>query len=202
MGIYPAPLDPGWSIRFELFVGPSVAVPLYVRTKWRDDYVYGVLSVVCVFFFWFVVHYGRKQFSAFDFNVLIEMGWRQILGQRPYVNFPTTTPPGFNLGIKYAFEIFGVSWDANLYFAAIFTCVSFLWMYWLLRRLSAGQLASLAVAFAIECAAMLTLDFWWFNNSALICAAVFFLSCLGYAKQPRSIPNCRRTWSLLQSCLS
>ena len=187
------------SIRLHLimagvFVSSFLLVPalqgavVRLRTKWCDGYIYGVLFAVCAFFFWFVVHYGRWQFGAFDFNVLIEMGWRQILGQRPYVNFPATTPPGFNLGIKYAFEMFGVSWDANLYFAAIFTCVSFLWMYWLFRRLSAGQLASLVVAFAIECAAMLTLDFWWYNNSALICAAVFFLSCLVYARQPRSIP--------------
>ena len=159
-----------------------------LRPKWRNEYTYGALFVVCAFLCCFVVHYGRWQYGAFDFNILVEMGWRQMLGQRPYVNFPATTPPGFNLGIKYAFEMFGVNWDANLYFTAIVTCVSFLWMFWLLRRLSAGRLASLAVAFAVECAAILTLDFWWYNNSALISAAVFFLSCLVYAKQPRQIP--------------
>jgi hypothetical protein len=161
------------------------ATVVWLRLRWRDSFTYIALSAMCAFLFWFVVHYGRWQFGAFDFNILIEMGWRQMLGQRPYVNFPATTPPGFNLGTKYAFELFGLNWDANLYFAAIFTCVSFLWIYWLLRRLSAGRLASLAVALAIEAAAMLTLDFWWYNNSALICAAVFFLSCLAYAKQPR-----------------
>jgi hypothetical protein len=129
---------------------------------------------------------GRWQFGGFDNNIMIETGWRQIQGQRPYVDFPTTTPPGFNLGIKVAYQMFGVNWDANLYFSAIFACSTFLWMYWLMGRLAMGRLASMATAFAIECAAMLTLCFWWYNDSVMVLAAVFFLSCLAYAGKPES----------------
>jgi len=128
---------------------------------------------------------GRWQFGGYDYNILIETGWRQIQGQRPYVDFPTTTPAGFNLGIKYAYQLFGVNWDANLYFSAIYACLTFLWMYWLMVRLSLGRLAAMAMAFAIECAAMLTLCFWWYNDSVMVLAAVFFLSCLAYANQSR-----------------
>jgi len=177
-----------------VFLAAFCLAPAFARTvrffrqHWRDAYTYLALLGVCAFLWVFLIHAGRWQFGGFDFNVLIETGWRQILGQRPYVDFPTTTPPGFNLGAKYAFELFGTNWDATLYFSAIFACLTFLWIYWLMSLLSMDRLTSLAMAFAIECAAMLTLCFWWYNNSVLILAAIFFLSCLAYASQSRSVP--------------
>lgn len=166
---------------------PAIALAVRpLQQRWRYAYTYGALVGICAFLCVFLIHAGRWQFGGYDMGILIETGWRQILRQRPYVDFPTTTPPGFNLCIKYAFQLFGVSWDANLYFSAIFACLTFLWMYWLMVRLEMGRLASMAMAFAIECAAMLTLCFWWYNDSTLILAAVFFLSCLAYASQPRS----------------
>src|SRR5258708_26963562 len=154
----------------------SVRVIQFFRLRWHDVYTYYTLLGICVFLWSFVVYAGRWQFGGFDFNILVEIGWRQILGQRPYIDFPATTPPGFNLGIKYAFELFGVNWDANLYFSAIFRFLTFLWIYWLMVLMSLSRLASIAMAFAIECAAMLILCFWWYNNSVLILAAIFFLS--------------------------
>ncbi|HEX3968588.1 MAG TPA: hypothetical protein VHW70_11525 [Edaphobacter sp.] len=168
---------------------PALASAVGVlRPHWRDAYTCGALLGICVFLWIFVIHFGRWQFGGFDFNILIEMGWRQILGQRPYVDFPATTPPGFNLGLKFAFELFGANWDANLYFSAIFACLTFLWMYWLMVLMWMSRLASIAIAFAIQCMAMLTLCFWWYNNSVLILGAIFFLSCLAYSKHRRSIP--------------
>jgi hypothetical protein len=157
-----------------------------LRERWRDAYTYGALFGVCAFLWVFVIYFGRWQFGGFDHNILIDLGWRQVLGQRPYADFPATTPPGFNLGAKYAFELFGVNWDADLYFSAIFACVTYLWMYWLMVVLSLSRVAAMAMAFAIECAGMLTLCFWWYNDSVLMLAAVFFLACLAYAQKPRS----------------
>ena len=166
-------------------LAPAAAAGVrWLRPRWRNAYTYGALAGICAFLCFFVVHFGRWQFDGFDYNIVIDLGWRQILGQRPYIDFPATTPPGFHLGIKYAFELFGVNWDANLYFSAIFACATLLWMYWTMTLLKMGRLASLAVAFAIECAAMLTHCFWSYNNSTLILAAVFFLSCLVYARDP------------------
>ncbi len=157
----------------------------FFREHWHNAYTYIALLGFCSFLGVFLIHMGRRQFGGYDYNILIETGWRQIQGQRPYIDFPTTTPPGFNLGIKYAYQLFGVNWDANLYFSAIYACLTFLWMYWLMVRLSLGRLAAMAMAFAIECAAMLTLCFWWYNDSVMVLAAVFFLSCLAYANQSR-----------------
>src|ERR1017187_6857634 len=167
-----------------LLAPAAAAAVAWLRPRWRNAYTYGALAGTCAFLWFFVVHYGRWQVDGFDFGIAIDLGWRQILGQRPYIDFPTTTPPGFHLGIKYAFELFGVNWDADLYFSALFACATFLWMYWTMTLLKMGRLASLAVAFAIECAAMLTHCFWSYNNSTLIMAAVFFLSCLVAARDP------------------
>ncbi len=151
----------------------------------RPAYTYAGLGLACLFLCTFLIHFGRWQFGGFDYNILVEVGWRQILGQRPYVDFVTSTPPGFNLGMKYAYQIFGVTWDANLYFSAVFTSLSFGWLYWLMRKLQVGRLASTLMALAIECAVMLTLCFWWYNNTTLILATVFYLSCLVLAREPR-----------------
>ena len=157
------------------------------RERWPSRSTPFALAGVCAFLGIFIVEIGRHQFGAFDYDILIEVGWRQILGQRPYVDFVTSTPPGFNLGMKFAYEFFGVNWDANLYLSALFSCFTFLWMYWLLRRLKLTVLPAIGTAFAVQCAAMLPLCFWWYNNSVLLLAAGFFLSCLVYARDPGSV---------------
>lgn len=125
-----------------------------------------------------VVWCGRRQFGGFDFSLLIQVAWRQYLGQRPYVDFITTTPPGFNLGTKYAFWLFGPSWNALLYFTALYAFGTFLWIYWLLREHRLGRVAAAGLSFAIEILVVVTLSFWWYNNSTLAMAIVYFLSAL------------------------
>ena len=136
------------------------------------------LAAICCALAIFVVHAGRSQFGAFDYNVLVDTGWRQIQGQRPYVDFLTTTPPGFNLGIRFAYQLFGVNWDAGLYAAALSASLTFLWIVWLLTRLALNRLAAMLLALAIEASAILVLCFWWYNDSAMILATVFLLSCM------------------------
>jgi hypothetical protein len=151
---------------------------------WEAVIVGAVLIGICVFLSWFIVHFGRWQYGSWDYNLLVDTGWRQVLGQRPYVDFPTTTPPSFNLGIKLAYALFGVSWDAILYFTALFACATFLWAYWLMARLSMAWPAAIATSLAIQSAAMLAGCIWYFNCSTLVLAAIFFLCCLTYAQKP------------------
>lgn len=172
----------------------SIAFPTSTKVKLgslrdsapnRDAAITGaVLFGICVFISWFIVHFGRWQYGSWDYNTLVDTGWRQVLGQRPYVDFPTTTPPGFNLGIKLAYALFGVNWDATLYFTALFSCCTLLWTYWLMARLSMARPAAIAVSFAIQCAATIAGCIWWFNSSTLVLAAIFFLCCLAYAQNP------------------
>ncbi len=155
--------------------------------RWSLPVAAASLLASCLFFIAFIVHFGRMQFGAYDYNVLVEIGWRQIQGQRPYVDFLTTTPPLFNLGIYAAYRLLGVSWDAGLYLAAVFSCSTFLCSFALLRRLSMPPSLSLLTAFAIEGVAMMPLDFWWYNNITTMLAAVFFLAALAYLEVPGSL---------------
>ncbi len=137
-----------------------------------------------LFFAAFILHFGNRQFGGYDCSVLIDTGWRLATGQKPYVDFVCTVPPGFYLGAKYAFEWFGASWDAQLWVTSIYASITFLWMYWLFGVLLESRVAAFLMAFVIECAAMLLFAFWWYNNVTDVAAAVFFLSCLVYLKRP------------------
>ncbi len=129
---------------------------------------------------------GRRQFGGWDFNIAIDVGWRQLLGQRPYVDFVTPTPPFFNWGSALAFRLFGVSWNANLYLAAIFSVATFLWAYFLLRGLTMSRLAALCTAALLQVVAMLSGDFWWYNNTTLTLAALFYLAAILLSRNGRS----------------
>jgi hypothetical protein len=153
------------------------------RPRWKDIHTAAALAVSCGGFTAFILNYGRRQFGGADFSVLIDSGWRLVQGQVPYRDFFTTLPPGFYLGIKYAFLAFGVSWQAILWAAALYACGTFLWIYHLLAEiLESGPIAFFG-AIVIECAAMLTVSYWWYNNVTMIAATVFFLSCLLYIKK-------------------
>ncbi len=158
----------------------------WLRERWRTAYTAAALLATCGFLSLFIIHYGNQQFGSWDMGIIVDTGWRQILGQRQYTDFITPNPPGFNLGIKYAFQLFGVNWNAQLYLLAIFASATFLWAYWLLLRLLGSRLSALSMAFAIQCVAILPLCFWWYNDIVAVLAALFFLSCLLYSKQPDS----------------
>ncbi len=191
-----------WHAEYYLILGPgSLGVflsayflhPYYsqisawFRNRWRTAYGIAAIASVCIAIAAFVVHFGNRQFGGYDFSILIDTGWRLVNGQRPHVDFVCTVPPGFYLGLKYAFTLFGVSWNAQLYATAILAICSFLWVAWLLSALVKTRAAAFFLAFTIVCAAVLTLDFWWYNNVTEIAATIFFLSCLRYCERPLEV---------------
>jgi len=180
-------------ITFSVWIAAYLLLPvlasLYaaLRPRWRPAYSVSALASACAFIAAFVFYFGNRQFGLYDFGIMIDTGWRQILGQRPYVDFFTATPPGFNLGIKYAFQAFGVNWDAQLYATMLLAVVSFLWLYWLLCGLTRNRMIAFWVAFAAETAINLDLSFWWYNNETQTFVLLFYLSCLLLCLQPRSL---------------
>ena len=172
------------------FLYPRMSAPYaFFRSRWRLQYTYAALAAACAAFFAFIVHFGNRQFGGFDFSVLIDFGWRLASGQKPYRDFICTMPPGFFLGVKYAFQLFGVRWDAQLYAASLYACASFLWLYYLLAELLETRAAAYLTALAIECATMLLPSFWWYNNITSIAACVFFLSCFLYLHHPDRVAS-------------
>jgi hypothetical protein len=175
-----------WLIAFVLFRS-SILIRGSLRRHWRPAYTTLCLVAACSFIVAFILHFGNRQFGAWDFGIMIDTGWRQIIGQRPYVDFLTTAPPGFNLGIKYAFQIFGLRWDSQLYATAILAVGSFLWLYWLLYKLTHSRMIGFWLAFAAEAAITLELSFWWFNSVTETFVLLFFLSCLLVSRQSRFV---------------
>ena len=135
-----------------------------------------LVLAISVFFAWFIFHFGNRQFGGWDLSILVDTGWRQVLGSRPYTDFITPNPPGFNLGIYYAFRLFGVSWNAQLIMVAAFCIATFVWIFLLLRRLTVPVLASLSLAIAVPGATILPTCYWWYNNVTSVLATVFFLA--------------------------
>jgi hypothetical protein len=166
-----------WLIAFVLYPWSTLLVA-GIRERWRPVHTAASLVVASTFIAWFILHFGNRQFGAFDFGFLIDTGWRQIIGQRAYSDFPIPMPPAFTLGIKYAFQAFGVNWDAQLLLAATVAVGSFWWLYWLLLKLTGNRMAAFWVAMAAEGAIHLEVGFWWYNGLTEIFALLFFLSCL------------------------
>jgi hypothetical protein len=187
-------LEHSWQRFHVLFIGTACTVyalgPWLVRVhaqlvrRWRPAYTVWLLLFGSLALSFFIVIIGRHQFGAFDFNIFLETAWRQFRGEHPYTDFYTSAPPLFNMGALWAFRLFGVSWNAGLYFTALFSVITFIWFYLLFRRLGVSAPLSLLASFAIEASSMLLLCFWWYNNSALVMGAIFFASALLYARTP------------------
>src|SRR4051794_16363207 len=75
-----------------------------LTSGWSSAHTALALATGCAFLWLFILHFGNRQFGGWDYGILIDTGWRKMLGQRPYTDFITPTPPGFNLGVKYAFR--------------------------------------------------------------------------------------------------
>ncbi len=147
-----------------------------------------LLPLSCVFLAGFIFLVGNHQFGAWDFNVIIDTGWRQISGQRPYVDFITPNPPGFNLGAFYAFRLFGVSWNAILLWTGLFSIVIFCWSYALCRALTMRPFAAWLTAFFLETITLIPTDFWWYNSATALLACVFLLSLFLCAQRRHYAP--------------
>ena len=182
-----------WTLQWGFFasallVAPSLFAMRPLRIPHRQWTLVAV-TVSCIFFAWFIFHFGNSQFGGWDFSILIDTGWRQMIGQHPYSDFITPNPPGFNLGIYYAFRLFGVTWNAQLFAIIIFCVSTFIWMYLLFRQMAASALAALFLASAVESVTVLPVCFWWYNDVTSVLAAVFLLSALVCAQQDIGAEN-------------
>jgi hypothetical protein len=157
-----------------------------IESSGRKKGIAPVLLATSVLLFLFTIYYGNQQFGAFDDSILIDSGWRLVNGQLPYTAFMTPHPPGFLLGAGYAFRLFGVRWDSQLYAAGLFNVLTFLWIYLLFERLLDSCVAAWCAAFCIQCAATLPLCFWSHSSLTTVSASIFYLSCLLFLSEPDS----------------
>jgi len=170
---------------FILFPG---AVNLYraADKKWRPAYTVLSAAAVCVVFGVCILTWGNHQFAAWDLSLMVDIGWRLVQGQVPYRDFVCPLPPGFMLGVEYAYRFFGVHWESILILNAFFAAATFLWINGLLRMLLRLRVTAFLVAIVIECAGILPIAYWWHNAIASIASTVFYLSCLCCLRRPAS----------------
>ncbi len=128
--------------------------------------------------------FGHRQFGGFDHSVLIDLGWRMACGQHPYADFPTTVPVGFLLGIRHAFQLFGVRWSAIILWQAAFAMITCVWSFALLLRIGLSPGVGALIAFAIQASTSLTASYWWYNPATAVAGVVFVLSALCWRRAP------------------
>lgn len=130
--------------------------------------------------------FGHRQLGGFDHSALIDLGWRMASGQRPGVEFESTLPIGFVLGLRHAFRLFGPRWSAIVAWQAAFAVLTCSWSTALLRRLGEPPLRAALLSFAVQASANLVTSYWWYNPATTTVAALFFLSAAALWRQPES----------------
>ena len=162
-----------WRFRSQLFaVAPG-------RTLWLT--VIGTAALAAM-----IRAEGQRQFGGCDFSILVDVAWRQHIGQQAYKDFFSTVPPGFYLGARYAFDLFGVNWTALLTMACVATVIWICWATWLLVRLLGPRPIAPLIAIAVAAMTQVVCGVWWYNPIATLSAAIFVLSALELHRSPGS----------------
>jgi len=126
------------------------------------------------------------QFGGFDEGLLVHAANYYAQGFKPYVDFPCTMPPFFMACIRGDVKLFGLKWASLLFLPAIFATLTTLWSFVLLRRAAVPRHWALVISVCVEASTMLTIPFWWYNNSSYLPVVLLLLSvlaCLQKSKQ-------------------
>jgi hypothetical protein len=152
-----------------------------------DDYLFAFFPLIIIF--GLILHYGNLQFPGIDGGVLANAGWLMHTGQIPYDDFMTLVPPGFLIGAKWAYDIFGSSWDSQLIFLAIFSYVTYLIQYIILVRFGMSKRLSFVSALFIQLITNILITMWWYNSITTSCSALFISSAFLFYKNNKSVIN-------------
>lgn len=131
-----------------------------------------------------IFHFGMSQFGGFDHSVVVDVGWRLVQGQKAHIDFPCTLPAGFFLGVKYAFQLFGVAWRSLVLITVIFSLGLFFWSLWLLLQFQPDRWLALFMAVTIQSMSLLLVSYWWYNPITSATAAVFMLAAVFWWQRP------------------
>jgi hypothetical protein len=164
---------------------PGLAAAL--RPRWRSAHTVVALATAVAGLFAFILSFGTRQFGAWDFGIIIDAGWRLMQGQALYKDFVCPMPAGFFLGVKLAYQLFGVRWISIVSITAVFAGGSFVWMYFLFAALLPSRFKAFLAALTIQVVSMLLFCYWWYNNITSVSAVLFLLSCLLYLQRNESL---------------
>lgn len=140
-------------------------------------------SLLCGLLAW---SFGHRQFGGFDHSALIDLGWRMASGQRPGVDFASTLPIGFVLGVRHAGQLFGERWSAFVAWQACFAVATCWWMFALWRRQGESTARAVLLAVAVQASANLVTSYWWYNSATTTIGVLFVLSATVLWRFPAS----------------
>jgi len=141
--------------------------------------------------------FGNRQFGGFDMSVLIDTGYRQLLGQKPYTDFYLGTPVLFYLGSDWAYRLFGLNWEAFPKFAAVFGIVTFLLHALLLKRLQLSTAWAISLALMTQALTTVSVAYWWYNPMTAITVSLLATSGTLVLRTPGPLLH----WWLYALCL-
>ena len=129
---------------------------------------------------------GMHQFGGWDEGLLVHAATYYAQGFRPILDFPCAMPPLFMTGAR-CIALLGLKWTSFTMLAAVFTALTTLWMFVLLRAAGLPRHWGLVVTLCAEASTMLVTPFWWFNNSSAVSVVLLFLSVLSCLQLPRRV---------------
>lgn len=134
----------------------------------------------------FIRCFGMHQIGGFDHSVVVDLGWRLVNGQIPYVDFPCTVPVGFLIGAKFAFQWFGVTWSSIIDFTALFALTTFMWSLFLFEQLFGRRWLTLLWALTFQAMTLMLLCFWWYNPVTSVASEIYVLSAAVWLHRPKA----------------
>ena len=127
---------------------------------------------------WFTYKLGMCQFGAFDDSYLSNLGLHYLKGFRPIIDYPSPMPPLFLAGVRIAVFMFGFRWASFPILFALFSAVTSVWIFTLLRQLRLPRHWSLLTTIAVALSTAIVSPVWWYNNTTSVSVALLFLSVL------------------------
>jgi hypothetical protein len=127
----------------------------------------------------------QRQFGGYDEGLFVDIGWRQICGQTPGVDFPCSYPILYVILDKIAMQMFGNNFAAFSTMTAVASGAVLFWVVLLLVRISGLRLASIIAGLAIVYMTVAS-TFWSYDTLSAAMVCVYFLSAMALHQQPGS----------------
>jgi len=161
-----------------------------LSTRWTI----GIACVLAAAVFATIRVLGLRQFGAEDGGITAALAYMVKIGYRPYTDIQTTGfPPLYFLLGGAAFKLLGVSWQSLVTLTAAFAALSLVAQTWLLERARFGRMTAIAVATLTQCATLLPLSNWWYNQMTSVLGTLFASAALALLARPKD----RGVWTAL-----
>lgn len=154
-----------------LVIKPMLAGSLERSTSYRS----GIFPILAAGMLLAAISYwcGMRQFGGADQGADVDVAWRLVNGQRPYIDFPCTVPVGFYLGAELAFRLFGVYWRSIVLFNSLCTFIFLIWFSQILRTVFRNSALNFWIPLSCIMGTMVVASFWWYNPITSVAAALY-----------------------------